>query len=287
MKKQITIREAVTENDVAAFWEQLHAYHKRDIFPDSDKEDLEYFLGQAYRDHMMNIYGRPQNRCFFLFFHRGGQDIGFAMPVIFTTEDGKCFIMEFCVYPEFRGSGTGKACAGTLLYWAKEHGARYAELNYGGNERRRHFWESMGFIENGADEWGEPLMLLPPEENFPITAKLLADPDDWQLKNWKTAFSKRSEKHRQRRKSRNSWRRPSGMGRSRSLWQGGAIGQWGCAVYPDAFPPSPAPMLGYSMTFTLNLCSAKRRCPATGTSSARMEQRKRPCQPDRHLRSLR
>ena len=111
MKKQITIREAVTENDAAAFWEQLHAYHKRDIFTDSDKEDLEYFLGQAYRDHMMKINGRPQDRCFFLFFHRGGQDIGFAMPVIFNTEDGKCFIMEFCVYPEFRGGGTGKACA--------------------------------------------------------------------------------------------------------------------------------------------------------------------------------
>lgn len=119
MENQITIREAVTENDAAAFWEQLHAYHKRDIFTDSDKEDLEYFLGQAYRDHIMKIYGRPQDRCFFLFFHRGGQDIGFAMPVIFTTEDGKCFIMEFCVYPEFRGSGTGKACAAALLDWAK------------------------------------------------------------------------------------------------------------------------------------------------------------------------
>ena len=37
--------------------------------------------------------------------------------------------------------------------------------------------------------------------------------------------------------------------------------QGGCAVYPDAFPPSPAPMLGYSMTFTLNLCSAKKALP--------------------------
>ena len=172
MKNQITIREAVTENDAAAFWEQLHAYHKRDIFTDSDKEELEYFLGQAYRDHMMKINGRPQDRCFFLFFHRGGQDIGFAMPVIFTTEDGKCFIMEFCVYPEFRGSGTGKACAAALLDWAKKHGARYAELNYGGNERRRRFWESVGFIENGADQWGEPLMLLPPQEDAPMTVGL-------------------------------------------------------------------------------------------------------------------
>lgn len=71
MKNQITIREAVTENDVAAFWEQLHAYHKRDIFMNSDKEELKYFLGSEYHDQMMKIYGRPQDRCFFLFFYRG------------------------------------------------------------------------------------------------------------------------------------------------------------------------------------------------------------------------
>ena len=43
---------------------------------------------------MQKIHDRPQDRCYYLFFQRDGQDIGFAMPVIFTTEDGKCFIME-------------------------------------------------------------------------------------------------------------------------------------------------------------------------------------------------
>ena len=188
MENQITIREAVTENDVAAFREQLHAYHKRDIFPDPDNEERESFLRSKYHNHRMKSNGSPHDRCFFLIFHRGGQDIGFAMPVIFTTEDGKCFIREFCVYPEFRGNGTGKACARTLLDWAKEHGARYAELNYGGHERRRHFWESVGFIENGADEWGESLMLLPPEEDAPIIVELLAAPDDRQLKKLENGF---------------------------------------------------------------------------------------------------
>ena len=93
MENQITIREVVTENDVALFWEQLHAYHKRDIFPDSDSKELEYVLSSEYHDHMIKIYSRPQDRCFFLFFQRDGQDIGFTMPVIFTSEDGKCFIM--------------------------------------------------------------------------------------------------------------------------------------------------------------------------------------------------
>ena len=190
MENQITIREAISENDVAVFWEQLHTYHKRDIFPDPKSEDLEYFLGSEYHDHMMKIHSRPQDRCRFLFFHRDGQDIGFAMPVIYTSEDGKCFIMEFCVYPEFRGNGTGKECAKALLNWSKEHGARYAELNHGSSERRKHFWESVGFIENGADEWGEPLMILPPAEEIPITVEVLSDPEDWQLRKLENGFLK-------------------------------------------------------------------------------------------------
>ncbi|MFR7893571.1 MAG: GNAT family N-acetyltransferase [Dysosmobacter sp.] len=48
---------------------------------------------------------------------------------MFTGEDGKCFILEFCVLPEHRGGGMGTACARTLLNWAREQGAGYAELN--------------------------------------------------------------------------------------------------------------------------------------------------------------
>lgn len=189
MENQITIREAITENEVAIFWEQLRACHKRDIFPDSD-EALKYFLGSGYYDRIMEIHSRPQNRCFFLFFCRNGQDIGFAMPAIYTGEDGKCFILEFCVYPEFRGDGTGRKCAGVLLHWAREHGALYAELNDGGNEGRRHFWESVGFVENGRDAWGEPLMILPPTEDVPITVEVLSDPEDWQLRKLENGFKK-------------------------------------------------------------------------------------------------
>lgn len=190
MENQITIREAVTEKDVERFWEQLHLYHRRDIFQNSDGEELEYFLGQEYREHMMKVSRRPQDRGYFLFFERCGQEIGFAMPVIFPSEDGKCFLMEFCVYPEFRGNGTGKECARTLLDWAAEKGALYAELNYGGDERRQRFWRSLGFLENGADEWGEPLMLLPTEEEVPFTVEILSDPEDWQLLKLENGFKR-------------------------------------------------------------------------------------------------
>lgn len=185
---QITIREAITENDVARFWAQLRLYYRRDIFPPTDSAGLAHFFDPAYEAHMKKIHARPRDRCRFLFFVRNGQDIGFALPVLFDSEDGKCFLMEFCVYPEHRGSGTGRACAAALLDWAKRSGARYAELNFGGDDRRQRFWKSVGFVDNGVDAWGAPLMLLPPTEEVPITVERLADPEDWQLKKLENGF---------------------------------------------------------------------------------------------------
>lgn len=188
-ENKITIREAVAENDVAVFWEQLYAYFERDMFPDPEDEDREYFLGGTeYRANMQEIHDRTQDRGYYLFFCRDGQDIGFALPVIYNTEDGKCFIMEYCIYPEFRDNGMGKQCAAALLNWAKANGALYAELNCSGNERRLRFWKSVGFLENGVDEWGEPLMLLPPEDDASITVEILSDSEDWQLRKLENGF---------------------------------------------------------------------------------------------------
>lgn len=169
MKDRISIREAITENDVEVFWGKLREYFVRDIFP-GDDEDRAYFLGDEYAQAIGAIHSREEDKCLFLFFERKGKDIGFAMPVIYLSEDGKCFIMEFCVYPEFRGKGCGSECANELMDWCRERGALYFELNNGGNPRRERFWHKQGFINNGFDEWGEPLMLLLPKEKKPIDA---------------------------------------------------------------------------------------------------------------------
>lgn len=188
MDHRIIIREAITEREVTLFWEQLRAYFERDIFPDPNHEDREYFLGEEYHGDIERLHERDTDRCRYLFFSQNGENIGFALAVIYGSEDGKCFLLEFSVYPEFRGEGTGTACAGIFLDWAKQNGASYSELNYGGDERRKRFWQRVGFVENGVDEWGEPLMLLPPEEEVPFTVELLTDPEDWQLMKLQNGF---------------------------------------------------------------------------------------------------
>lgn len=188
MENRITVREAITEIEIAAFWEQLYNYYKRDIFPDSVDGEQNHFLGVEYRQHMEIIHKRPQDRCYYLLFYQNEQNVGFAMPVIYTSEDGKCFIMDFCVYPEFRGNGMGKECARALLKWAEKNGAFYAELNYSDNVRRKHFWQSIGFVQNGSDQWGDPLMLFPPKERAPISVEILTDSEDWQLQKLENGF---------------------------------------------------------------------------------------------------
>jgi GNAT superfamily N-acetyltransferase len=111
VSSEITVREAAAPTDVEAFWTQLHEYFTRDLFPDPEDEDRDYFLGSEYREQMQHIHDRGRDRCHYLFFCSEGRDVGFAMPVIYDSEDGKCFIMEFCVYPEFRGKGIGRMCA--------------------------------------------------------------------------------------------------------------------------------------------------------------------------------
>ena len=259
MKNQITIREANSKPDTAAFWEQLHSYHERDIFPNPKDESLKHFLNDAeYRAQIEHVHNRPQDNCYYLFFQRNGQDIGFALPVIFTSEDGKCFIMEFCVYPEFRGNGTGRACAAALLDWAKARGARYAELNYGGDERRLRFWRSIGFVENGVDEWGEPLMLLPPAEAVPFTVELLNDPTDWQLLKLENGFKREIGEETLIKFQQKQLQQAVQEGELHSSWPSAAIVPWACAASLHTIRLFPARLRVYMKIFTLNPPSAAR-----------------------------
>ena len=100
MNSNIILYEAKTEADIRRFRAELRAYHARDIFPgDKDREELAYFLGKEYRGQIEALRKRERDPLHFLFLRRDGEEIGFAMPVIYGSEDGKCFLLEFCVYP--------------------------------------------------------------------------------------------------------------------------------------------------------------------------------------------
>jgi len=162
MDKQITIRELTAPNDIAGFWDKLYEHFRRDVFPDANDEDLAYFAGPKYRNAIERLHERETDPLHYLFFQRQGTDIGFAMCVIYTSEDGKCFILEFGIYPEFRGNGTGRSCASALLAWAKQRGAAYYALN-ADTEQRQRFWGYSGFRLAGEDENGLPLLIYTPE----------------------------------------------------------------------------------------------------------------------------
>ena len=187
MENRITVREALPGAETERFRARLLEYRRRDVFtlPDDAahlEREGEYFA------HMLRLRSREDGRSRFLFFERGGCDIGLALAVIYAGEEGKCFLTDFCVFPEYRGGGTGRECAWSFLAFARESGARYFELNCGGDARRLRFWQSVGFVENGVDEWGEPLLLLPPEDELPIAVEALRAEDFWQLLRLENGF---------------------------------------------------------------------------------------------------
>lgn len=160
----IWIRTVDTQGEAAIFWEELQAYFDRDIFPPGEKAGREHCGSEEYRKNLEALWTRRTDPLYFLYFQRGEETIGFAMAVIYSSEDGKCFILEFCVYPRFRGGGVGAACARALMAWARQRGASYFQLNADREDRRR-FWGRLGFLPDGADQWGEPLMECRPGDS--------------------------------------------------------------------------------------------------------------------------
>lgn len=177
MNNEIMVCECIEMTEQERFWKYLKEYFVRDIaFGESD-------CLEEYRQNITALHDRAENPVHYLVFRQNGQEIGFALTVIYQTEDGKQFILEFCVFPEFRGGGTGKRCAAALLSWGRENGAKFAELNAEEDARQR-FWTYMGFVPNGRDQWGQPLMLLPPQEKIVPMVEVLTDVQDlWNLES--------------------------------------------------------------------------------------------------------
>lgn len=198
MDNRITLREAVTDRDIAHFWHEMDQMLLRDVRANRDlgtpmtDEEAAHFLSPDYRSRIDSFAQRAENPVRRFFFLAGGQEVGFACYCTYHTEDGKCFILDYCIYPPYRCRGLGRQCFAALAGWAAEEGARYFELNTHCLRAKR-FWEGLGFHCNGYDDGGTILLCRPPEERVPITVERLTDPGDadlgWQLHKLENGFS--------------------------------------------------------------------------------------------------
>ena len=122
------IIEEIPVERINEFWE-IHINYLVDDGMISDEEDIAYFTGKEYRgileDHMI----RSTDKQHMVYFCRDGERIGAASYCIYQSEDGKCFILDYWVFPQFRGNGTGHRCFEALEQYTKADGAQYYELN--------------------------------------------------------------------------------------------------------------------------------------------------------------
>lgn len=149
--------EEIRPKELPAFWDAHIRYLQNDGII-SDEEDVEYFSGDEYRGIIEAHMRRDRDRHHIVYFVRDGERIGAASYCTYESEGGKCFILDFWVFPAFRGNGTGRRCFAALERYTKADGANCYEINSEKPESVR-FWKSLGFTENGVDEYGMPLFI--------------------------------------------------------------------------------------------------------------------------------
>lgn len=156
LKMQIQIEEIPVER-IGEFWE-IHIQYLLQDGIITDEEDKAYFQSDEYRDVIKAYMLRPMDKHHMVYFVRAGVRIGAAQYNTYQSEDGKCFILDYWVFPEFRGNGTGHRCFEALEAYTKADGAVYYELNCTQKNAYR-FWKSLGFADNGMDEYEMALMI--------------------------------------------------------------------------------------------------------------------------------
>jgi len=157
MKENYTLHFVKSEEEVALFWQMLYQYFNEDIFPNTiepvSEEDYEYFFSKKYKDAIMKLYYNESEPLYIVFLRNNDKNIGFATYKTYHSEDGKCFILEFCILKEYRNKGIGTLFFEMLRQHEKNKGAQYCVLNVT-SEGSVRFWKRHGFVKMSVDEYG-------------------------------------------------------------------------------------------------------------------------------------
>ena len=152
----ISIEEIPVER-IDEFWD-IHINYLIDDGIITDEEDIDYFTGEEYRGILESHMKRKADRHHMVYIIKDDKRVGAASYCTYQSEDGKCYLLDFWVFPEYRVRGMGHHCFDALERYTKEDGANYFELN-SSKEDSIQFWKSIGFMENGKDEWDMPLLI--------------------------------------------------------------------------------------------------------------------------------
>ena len=153
--------EEIPVSRIDEFW----ALHLKYLVEDGiieDEEDIAYFSGEEYRGVIRSHMLRERDRHHMVYFVEDGHRVGACQYNTYQSEDGQCFILDFWVFPEYRGGGMGRRCFAALEDRTRREGARYYELNSEKPASVR-FWKSLGFEEDGRDEYDMPLYVMRPQ----------------------------------------------------------------------------------------------------------------------------
>lgn len=152
----ISIQE-IPVSKIGEYWDIQFHYLVNDGMI-TTKEEKEYFQSSEYRDVLKGHMLRIPDTLHMIYFVCDGVKVGASQYCTYKSEDGKCFILDFWIFPEYRGNGMGHKCFQTFFKYTKNDGAMYYALNYAKEDSRR-FWLSLGFSDDGTDEYGIPLMI--------------------------------------------------------------------------------------------------------------------------------
>ncbi|MDF2542455.1 MAG: family N-acetyltransferase [Herbinix sp.] len=150
--------EEIPIEKISNFWKMHYEYLIQDEII-SDDEDKKYFQSDEYRSVIKEHMLRNIDKHHLAYFVEKTNRIGAVSYCIYQSEDGKCFILDYWMFPQFRGKGTGHKCFEALENHTKKDGALYYEINCDGRQDRMRFWKSIGFVQNGIDEFGVELLI--------------------------------------------------------------------------------------------------------------------------------
>lgn len=164
MENQFCIKKMVTPEEIEAFWLVKKEYDRQDIFPNLEEEGeeleeiIQWFESEDYYNTIMDLHenfiGIGSELQFAFFLDDTGEYIGFIMYKIYTHEDGKCFICDFCIKKDYRNKRIGTHVIKFFEEYVQQNeSVKYFELNASNKDNAR-FWKRMEYVESETDEYG-------------------------------------------------------------------------------------------------------------------------------------